>query len=142
MKKRKTNSALMKRWVFDHANAMMEEFNMKRSDAFMQAYLVRDLLDALGQGIAVFEYEKKDGSLRKAKGTLCKGVSDGYDAYEYKTDSLDNDKYPKLDISYWDLDKEAFRTFSVANVKRIVEVVIKGKSKNKDREFHELIEFI
>lgn len=124
MKKRKTNSALMKRWVFDHANAMMEEFNMKRSDAFMQAYLVRDLLDALGQGIAVFEYEKKDGSLRKAKGTLCKGVSAEYDAYEYKTDSLDNDKYPNLEIKYWDLDKEAFRAFSAARLVSIIEVVL------------------
>ena len=123
-KEKQEQKKLMNRWVFDHAYAMMEEFNMNRSDAFRQAYLVWDLVDALGQGIAVFEYEKKDGSLRKAKGTLCKGVSAEYDAYEYKTDSLDNDKYPNLEIKYWDLDKEAFRAFSAARLVSIIEVVL------------------
>ena len=129
----------MKRWVLDHAYAMMEEFNMKRSEAFRQAYLVKDLLDALGQGVVVFEYEKKDGTSRLAQGTLCKGVSEKYDAYEYKKDSQDKDKYPKLDIPYWDLDKEAFRNFSVARVVRIHGVVIPSFRENVDQE---LIEFV
>lgn len=115
---------LMNRWVFDHANAMMDEFNMNRSEAFRRAHLARELVVALGQGKVVFEYEKKDGTLRLARGTLCKGISEKYDAYEYKTDSLDNDKYPKLDISYWDLDKEAFRNFSAARLVKIVAVAI------------------
>ena len=70
----------------------------------------------------VFEYEKKDGTLRQARGTLCRGISEKYDAYEYKTESHVNDEYPKLDIAYWDLEKEAFRNFSVVNVKRIVDI--------------------
>ena len=140
MKKSKNQEEkdLMKRWVFDYANAMIEEFNMNRSEAFRQAHLARELDEALGQGIVVFEYVKKDGSSRLAQGTLCKGVSEKYDAYEYKTDSHDKDKYSKLDIPYWDLDKEAFRNFSVVNVKRIVEVVIKSKNQNSP----DLIEFV
>ena len=129
---------LMNRWVFDHAYAMMDEFNMNRSEAFRRAHLARELVEALGQGIVVFEYEKKDGTLRLARGTLCKGISEKYDAYEYKTDSHEKDKYSKLDIPYWDLDKEAFRNFSVVNVKRIVEVVIKSKNQNSP----DLIEFV
>jgi len=149
-KEKQEQKKLMNRWVFDHAYAMMEEFNMNRSDAFRQAYLVWDLVDALGQGIAVFEYEKKDGSLRKAKGTLCKGVSDGYDAYEYKEKDKENrDCYPKLDIKYWDLDREAFRNFSVARVVMIHGVVIKsapaGQKLDKiepQNDQNDLIEFV
>lgn len=131
---------LMNRWVFDHANAMMEEFNMKRSEAFRRAHLARELVVALGQGKVVFEYEKKDGTLRLARGTLCKGISDGYDAYEYKTDSHDKDKYSKLDTPYWDLDKEAFRNFSVARVVGIHGVVIPNYRENNG--LNGLIEFV
>ena len=130
---------LMNRWVFDHANAMMDEFNMNRSEAFRRAHLARELVVALGQGVVVFEYKKKNGEERRARGTLCKGVSDEYDAYEYKEKDKENrDNYSKLDIPYWDLDKEAFRNFSVVNVKRIVEVVIKSKNQNSP----DLIEFV
>ena len=117
---------LMNRWVIDHANAMIEEFNMNRSEAFRRAHLARELVVALGQGVVVFEYEKKDGTSRLARGTLCKGISEKYDAYEYKTDSHDKDKYSKLDIPYWDLDKEAYRNFSVARIVKIHGVVIKS----------------
>ena len=135
---RKEEKDLMNRWVFDHANAIIEELNMDRSEAFRRAHLARELVVALGQGVVVFEYEKKDGTSRLARGTLCKGISEKYDAYEYKTDSHDKDKYSKLDIPYWDLDKEAFRNFSVVNVKRIVEVVIKSKNQVSP----DLIEFV
>ena len=126
MKKEKTTKQLLGAWVCDHANAMIEELNMDRSEAFRRAHLARELVAALGQGIVVFEYVKQDGSTRLAQGTLCKGVSEKYDAYEYKTDSHDKDKYPKLDIPYWDLDKEAFRNFSAARVVGIHGVVIKS----------------
>ena len=39
---------LMNRWVFDHAYAMMDEFNMNRSEAFRRAHLARELVVALG----------------------------------------------------------------------------------------------
>ena len=122
MKKEKSISGLLNRWVFDHAYAMIDEFNISRKEAFTKAHLARELLEALGQGVVVFEYEKKDGTLRQARGTLCRGISEKYDAYEYKTDSHGNDEYPKLDIAYWDLEKEAFRNFSMVNVKRIVDI--------------------
>ena len=145
MKKSKNQEEkiLMNRWVFDHAYAMIEEFNMGRSEAFRQAYLVRELLVALGQGEVVFEYVKQNGDERKARGTLCHGISEKYDAYKYK-DKVNRDSYGKLDIAYWDLDKEGFRNFSIVNVKSIVEVTIKNnelhvrKATLSKREFHEL----
>ena len=134
---------LMNRWVFDHANAMIEELNMDRSEAFRRAHLARELVEALGQGIVVFEYVKKDGTPRLAQGTLCKGVSEKYDAYEYKTDSHDKDKYSELDTPYWDLDKEAFRNFSVARVVGIHGVVIPNYRENNGlNRLNGLIEFV
>jgi len=116
----------MNRWAFDHAYAMIEEFNMGRSEAFRQAYLVRDLIEALGQGEVVFQYKKQDGELREARGTLCRGISAVYDAYEYKTDGQDGSKYPKLEITYWDLDREAFRSFSIARLEPQIKRIKKG----------------
>lgn len=117
---------LKRAWVFDHANEMIEEFNMGRSEAFRQAYLVHDLLEALGQGEVTFRYEKKDGNDRLARGTRCRGISEQYDNYHYGDDPRKKkDKYLRLEQSYWDLDKQSFRSFSIASVKEIVSLVIK-----------------
>ena len=141
MKKEKTTKSLLGAWVCELANNLMNECEtpMTRTEAFRRAHLVRELLENLGKGKVTFEYKKKNGEERRARGTLCKGVSDEYDAYEYKEKDKENrDNYSKLDIPYWDLDKEAFRNFSVVNVKRIVEVVIKSKNQNSP----DLIEFV
>ena len=141
MKKEKTTKSLLGAWVCELANNLMNECEtpMTRTEAFRRAHLARELVVALGQGVVVFEYKKKNGEERRARGTLCKGVSDEYDAYEYKEKDKENrDNYSKVDIPYWDLDKEAFRNFSVVNVKRIVEVVIKSKNQNSP----DLIEFV
>lgn len=138
---KKENQELKRRmnaWVFDHANEMIEELNMERSAAFRQAYLVYDLLEKLGEGVVAFEYEKKDGTSRRALGTLCKGVSAQYDAYEYK-DKEKRDCYPRLEFAYWDLDRAMFRSFSIERVIGIIEVTILN---NRESTNHELIEFV
>ena len=73
-------SRLLKRWTLDLANALIDE-GWPRKDAFKQAHLCRRLLECLGLGTVVFEYEKKDGSVRRARGTLCKGISKEFDHY-------------------------------------------------------------
>lgn len=119
------SARLLNRWVFDHAYMLVEEFNLSRSEAFRRAHLAKELLDALGRGEVYFEYEKKDGTLREAHGTLHHGISAKYDNYEYKTGETAGDKYAKLDISYWDLDTGGFRSFSINNIRGITEVIIK-----------------
>ena len=131
---------LKRAWVFDHANEMIEEFNMGRSEAFRQAYLVHDLLEALGQGVVTFRYEKKDGNDRLARGTRCRGISERYDNYHYGDDPRKKeDPYPWLDIPYWDLDKQSFRSFSIEKLEEIVSVSIPNYRENNE---HELIEFV
>ena len=127
---------LMNRWVFDHANAMMDEFNMNRSEAFRRAHLVRDLLEKLGQGKVCFQYRKQDGEEREAYGTLRAGIDPVFDAYVYKNDVKTNQHAESLNFTYWDLEKKGFRTFSAARIVKIIAVAIPNY-----RE-HDLIEFV
>ena len=110
---------LMNRWAFILANRLMEEENVSRKVAFQQAHLTRELLEALGRGVVTFRYTKQDGTLREARGTLCHGISEAFDNYEYKTDLTEKDYDTQLTFTYWDLDREAFRTFRADNVVRI-----------------------
>lgn len=116
---------LMKRWAFYVTCVIMEEGCMGRSEAMKQSYLARDLLVNLGRGEVRFVYEKQDGTLREARGTLCHGISEAFDNYKYKTEMPDKDYEIGLVFSYWDLDREAFRSFSADKVKKIIEVTIK-----------------
>ena len=121
----KQEQKLLKRWVFDLANNLIDE-GWPRKYAFKQAHLCRRLLECLGLGTVVFEYEKKDGSVRRARGTLCKGISKDFDDYEHKTER--QKKNPIGVFTYYDLDATGFRTFNAGNLVRIIETVIKSKS--------------
>ena len=116
---------LLNRWVFDLANALIDE-GWTRKDAFKQAYLCRQLMRYLGLGTVEFLYYKKDGTERLALGTLCKGGSKDFDHYEYKTEQ--QKETPFGVFTYYDLDALGFRTFHAANLVRIIETVIKCKS--------------
>ena len=105
---------MMDRWTLELANWLMSERDMTRREAFLKAHLVRRLLDGLGQGVVVFQYRKENGEIRQARGTLCPGVSEDYDRYEYKRD--DSDAFIRADergvYVYFDLDRRAFRSFA------------------------------
>ena len=105
---------MMDRWTLELANWLVNEKDMTRREAFLKAHLVRRLLDGLGQGVVVFQYRKENGEIRQARGTLCPGVSEDYDRYEYKRD--DSDAFSRADergvYVYFDLDRNAFRSFA------------------------------
>ena len=139
---------LMNRWVFDHANAMMDEFNMNRSEAFRRAHLARELVVALGQGVVTFEYEKKNGDLREAMGTLRWGIDpttptrppQGEDSV---TPPRRRRREPdSLNFTYWDLEKHGFRTFSAARIVKIIAVAIPNYKEVVEHVSPDLIEFV
>ena len=105
---------MMSSWTLELANWLMSEKDLERREAFLKAHLVRRLLDSLGQGVVVFQYRKENGEIRQARGTLCPGVSEDYDRYEYKRD--DSDAFSRADergvYVYFDLDRRAFRSFA------------------------------
>ncbi len=100
------------------ANRLMSEYGVGRSEAFRQANMTRRLLEALGRGVVNFSYRKQDGTERQAVGTLCKGISADFDNYERKTDERSGEDFDeKLQFVYWDLERNAFRTFSALTLK-------------------------
>ncbi len=119
----KVTQRMMRRWVFELGNYLMHEKGMKQRTAFQKAHLTRRLLDGLGQGIVTFLYEKENGEIRQARGTLCPGVSEDFDHYEYKRD--DSEAFSRADergvYVYFDLDKNGFRSFAAA---RLVDILI------------------
>ena len=119
---------MMDRWTVELANWLVNEKDLERREAFLKAHLVRRLLDGLGQGVVVFQYRKENGEIRQARGTLCPGVSEDFDHYEYKRD--DSDAFSRADergvYVYFDLDRNAFRSFAAY---RLINVYQDGRGR-------------
>lgn len=75
-----------------------------------RAYRLVKLMQA---GEALFSFEKKDGSLRHAIGTLV-NLPEGAVKGEGNRKIAWTESYKM--VSYWDVEKESFRSFKVANL--------------------------
>ena len=110
---------LLCRWTFELAAFLQEEHNMDKKAALELAHLNRELILHLGSGRVWFIYMKEDGSLREAQGTLCNGISQKFDEYEYKNNFSTDSRWPTETFTYWDLEKEGFRTFKASRLIKI-----------------------
>ena len=105
-------SALQRTWVMLLAHSLEDREPLSWKEAVKKAWLTMRLLHALGRGVVRFAYRKEDGSLRKAVGTLCRGVCEGFDDYKGR-----NGKNPRDNSNtdgtyvYWDLERNSFRAF-------------------------------
>ena len=124
---REQTRRMMQRWVMELAWQMQDEHCMTRSGALQQAYMVRDLLEGFGRGIVEFTYMKGDGTERVARGTLCRGVTEAFDRYEYKQlyDDLREVNIGGTNCVYWDLDRKGFRAFRADRLKSIISMTVK-----------------
>ena len=118
---KKERRGLLSSWTLELANWLMTEHDLTRREAFKKAHLTRRLIGLLGEGEVKFRYKKRNGETRVARGTLCHGISEAFDHYEYKrsdgvafSDALERGVYV-----YFDLDKGAFRSFAAKNLVRI-----------------------
>ena len=108
------------------ANFLVNKRGFDRSKAFKCAHAIYRLTNELAKGLLEFSYMKDDGTLRHARGTLCDGVSDRFDEWKRKQAEKPKDKKaesknrPREIITYWDLDKEGFRSF---RADRLIEVI-------------------
>ena len=123
--------ALENQWAFELAHRLMDKSGLDQSKALRQAYLVRELLGHLGFGIVTFEYVKRDGTLRTARGTLCQRLMPQQEADKAEKHEKRERDYDRLDYAYWDWDKRAFRAFRAENVVRICAVSIPNYMENK-----------
>ena len=115
---------LLSRWTMELAAHLQQEHDMERKTAMELAHLNRELITHLGSGRVWFVYRKEDGTLRSARGTLCKGISEQFDEYECKGSRKKADQWPTEVFTYWDLDKQAFRTWKASRLIRIKAVTI------------------
>ena len=108
------------------ANFLVNKRGFDRSKAFKCAHAIYRLTNELAKGLLEFSYMKDDGTLRHARGTLCDGVSDRFDEWKRKQAEKPKNKKakaktrPREIITYWDLDKEGFRSF---RADRLIEVI-------------------
>lgn len=104
-------------WVMTLAAHLQEEHNLELRQALILAHATRSLLDDLHLGIVEFGYIEKDGTTRKARGTLKKGISPAFDSYVSKGTKNHRDNNNTEGVYfYWDLDKEGFRSFKSINL--------------------------
>ena len=146
MKKEKTTRSLLGAWVCELANKLYNESEkvITRTEAFRRAHRVRELLESLGMGKVTFRFEKLDGGIRVATGTLCKGIDPEFDKVveERRSKERRSKEEDSLNFTYWDLEKHGFRTFSAARNVRIIEVVIPSKEEKDKHVSPDLIEFV
>ena len=120
---------LLSRWVMELAAFLRDEYDISRTSAMGLAHLTRELLQRMGEGKVWFEYRKDDGTVREAVGTLCPGISDKFDRYEVKGDNHGHNRWPCEQFVYWDLEREAFRTFKAHRLIKIkAATIIRVKS--------------
>ena len=122
---------LLCRWTMELAAHLQSEYEMERKRAMELAHLNRELIMHLGSGRVWFEYLKEDGTLRSACGTLCKGMSKQFDEYVCKGSRKKADQWPTEVFTYWDLDKQAFRTWKASRLVRIKAVSIVNSQHTK-----------
>ena len=118
---------LLNSWVMTLANRLQYHKFLNRSEAFRQAHLTLKLLMDLGEGEVVFTYKKDNGFLRRARGTLCTGISEAYDKWVYADEQKHKVSDEGTSFNYFDLDMQNFRTFKAENL-----IDIKSVSKTTD----------
>lgn len=89
------------------AKVLRESTDMSVDDCMAQVEKIKELYDALSNGVVKFIFKKKDGTLRHAVGTVVHDMID----YDFKGTG----KASLSVLNYWDMEKAAFRSFNIAN---------------------------
>ena len=149
-KKNQEEKRLLDSFVCSLAMRLYDEEPVSIKEAFERAHLVCELLEQLGLGKVTFQYQKQDGTLREAQGTLRRGIDPEFDAYETTTKPPQGEAavtpprgrrrgVDSLSFTYWDLEAHGFRMFSAVRLVKIIAVAIPNYRENEN---HELIEFV
>lgn len=103
---KKQMSELMKQsWM------LVKVYGFSMTEAMKQSWQVLKLKAALKKDVVKFFYQKLDGTIRTAWGTLKEGLIP-------KTKGTERKKNESL-ITYYDNEKQAFRSFKVANLIKV-----------------------
>ena len=98
-----------RRTVMAEANALVKSAGMNRSDAVRQGYKIARLYATFTAGaIATISFFKADGELREAMALPAR-------TGEFLVKGTGHDT-PKANVLYWDVGKNAFRSFCKARL--------------------------
>ena len=99
------------REVMRRAWQLVKVYGFSMAEAMKQSWKVLKLKEALKKGVVKFYYQKLNGEIRTAWGTLKEGlISETKGTERKKNDSL---------VTYYDNEKQAFRSLKVANLIKI-----------------------
>lgn len=91
---------------------LVKVYGFTMSEAMRQSWALLKLKNAMHKGVVKFLYEKLDGTVRTAWGTLKEDLI-------LQTNGNDNRKKNDSVFVYYDNEKNAFRCFKIANFLRI-----------------------
>jgi len=74
---------------------------------------IDDLKKALYEGVVLFEFVKKDGTLRHARGTTCPDLLPTDDAPKGKRTPEQQALYERTTVAFYDIDRKAWRSMRI-----------------------------
>ena len=77
---------------------------------------ILDLKTALHEGVVLFEFVKKDGTLRHARGTTCPDLIPVDDAPQNKRTPEQQALYDRQTVAFYDIDKKGWRSMRVDTI--------------------------
>ncbi|MCM0371201.1 SH3 beta-barrel fold-containing protein [Bacteroides fragilis] len=99
------------REVMRRAWQLVKVYGFSMAEAMKQSWKVLKLKEALKKGVVKFYYQKLNGEIRTAWGTLKESLIP-------KTKGAERKKNESL-ITYYDNEKQAYRSFKVANLIKV-----------------------
>ena len=77
---------------------------------------INDLKNALNEGLVIFEFVKKDGSLRHARGTTCPELIPADDTPKGKRAPLQQAIFERQTVAFYDIDKKGWRSMRIDTI--------------------------
>ena len=77
---------------------------------------IPDLKQALYEGIVLFQFIKKDGSTRHARGTTCPDLVPTDDAPKGKRTPEQQEAYKRTTVAFYDIDRKGWRSMRIDTI--------------------------
>ena len=77
---------------------------------------IPDLKQALYEGIVLFQFIKKDGSTRHARGTTCPDIVPTDDAPKGKRTPEQQEAYKRTTVAFYDIDRKGWRSMRIDTI--------------------------
>ena len=75
-----------------------------------------NLRKALNEGIVIFEFVKKDGTLRHARGTTCPDLIPTDNMPQGKRTPREQALYDRTVVTFYDIDKKGWRSMRIDTI--------------------------